>query len=170
MHSSLLFYVSLSIFYFPSFSFKAVCCSIKKSHDYFAKQKKKLCAFSLHIRRFHQFPNIHVTVQHGVPNKQQDAMNVWITNVSANRFEVCLQESTTFSGLHDKLSVVCKNVTMTKSISHGRGIASNFLLFFHFAELDGVRILPVSLGGKGVLIGEVFQKRRIICTRQLRSV
>ena len=104
----LLFYVSLSIFHFPSFSFKAVCCSIKKSHDYFAKQKKKLCAFSLHIRRFHQFPNIHVTVQHGVPNKRQEAMNFWITNVSANRFEVCLQESTTFSGLHDKLSVVCK--------------------------------------------------------------
>ena len=97
-------------------------------------------------------------------------MNVWITNVSANRFEVCLQESTTFSGLHDKLSVVCKNVTMTKSISRGRGIASNFLLFFHLAELDGVRILPVSLGGKGVLIGEVFRKRSTICTRQLRPV
>ena len=159
----------MSIFHFPSFSFKAVFCSIKKSYDYFTTQKKKLCVFSSY-KAFSSVPKIHVTVQHGIPNKGQDAMNVWITNVSANRFEVCLQESTTFSGLHDKLSVVCKNVTMTKSISHGRGIASNFLLFFHFAELDGVRILPVSLGGKGVLIGEVFRKRSTICTRQLRPV
>ncbi|XP_022809851.1 uncharacterized protein LOC111346856 [Stylophora pistillata] len=54
---------------------------------------------------FSSVPKIHVTVQHGIPNKDQDSMNVWIANVSTNRFEVCLQESTTFSGLHDKLSV-----------------------------------------------------------------
>ena len=56
---------------------------------------------------FTSIPKIHVTVQHGILNQAQDAMNIWIANVSTNHFEVCLQESTTFDGLHDKLSVVC---------------------------------------------------------------
>ncbi|XP_022786569.1 uncharacterized protein LOC111326757 [Stylophora pistillata] len=54
---------------------------------------------------FLSIPKIHVTVQHEIPNQGQDAMNVRIANVSTNHFEVCLQESTTFDGLHDKLLV-----------------------------------------------------------------
>ncbi|CAH3104297.1 unnamed protein product [Pocillopora meandrina] len=54
---------------------------------------------------FTSIPKIHVTVQHGTLNQVQDAMNIWIANVSTNHFEVCLQESTTFDGLHDKLLV-----------------------------------------------------------------
>ena len=56
---------------------------------------------------FTSIPKIHVTVQHSTLNQAQDAMNIWIANVSTNHFEVCLQESTTFDGLHDKLLVVC---------------------------------------------------------------
>ena len=48
-----------------------------------------------------------MTVQHGTPNQKQDAMNIWIANVSTSQFEVCLQESRTFDGTHDKLIVVC---------------------------------------------------------------
>ncbi|RMX61334.1 hypothetical protein pdam_00018086 [Pocillopora damicornis] len=48
-------------------------------------------------RSFTSIPKIHVTLQHGTLNQVQDA------NVSTNYLEVCLQESTTFDGLHDKL-------------------------------------------------------------------
>ena len=34
-------------------------------------------------------------------------MNVWIENVTASHFEVCLRESRTFDGPHSNLAVVC---------------------------------------------------------------
>ena len=41
----LLFYVSLSIFHFPSFSFKAVCCSIKKVMTILQSRRKSYVRF-----------------------------------------------------------------------------------------------------------------------------
>ncbi|XP_078381917.1 uncharacterized protein LOC144664633 isoform X2 [Oculina patagonica] len=56
-------------------------------------------------QNFSVVPKVHVTVQHGIPNQKQDAMSVWIESVSTSQFEVCLQESRTFDGLHNKLAV-----------------------------------------------------------------
>ena len=52
-------------------------------------------------------PEVQVTVKHNIPNQKQDAMNVWIENVTTSQFEVCLRESRTFDGPHNNLAVVC---------------------------------------------------------------
>ncbi|KAJ7350952.1 hypothetical protein OS493_037639 [Desmophyllum pertusum] len=54
---------------------------------------------------FSVVPKVHATVQHGTVEQKQDAMSVWIANVSTSQFEVCLHESRTFDGPHSKLMV-----------------------------------------------------------------
>ncbi|KAJ7362159.1 hypothetical protein OS493_013251, partial [Desmophyllum pertusum] len=54
---------------------------------------------------FSSVPKVHVTVKHGTPNQKQDAMSVWIANVSTSQFEVCLRESRTFDGPHSNIAV-----------------------------------------------------------------
>ena len=56
---------------------------------------------------FSSVPEVQVTVKHNIPNQKQDAMNVWIENVTTSQFEVCLRESRTFDGPHSNLAVVC---------------------------------------------------------------
>ncbi|XP_078382504.1 uncharacterized protein LOC144665192 isoform X1 [Oculina patagonica] len=56
---------------------------------------------------FAEVPKVHLTVQHGTPNKKKDAMSVWIESVSTSHFEVCLRESRTFDGAHSNLAVNC---------------------------------------------------------------
>ena len=45
-------------------------------------------------------------MKHGTPNQKQDAMNVWIANISTTQFEVCLRESRTFDGPHSNIMMV----------------------------------------------------------------
>ncbi|KAJ7369459.1 hypothetical protein OS493_038796 [Desmophyllum pertusum] len=55
---------------------------------------------------FSSVPKVHVTVKHATPNQKQDAMSVWIANVSTStQFEVCLRESRTFDGPHSNIAV-----------------------------------------------------------------
>jgi len=51
-------------------------------------------------------PKVEVTVKHKTPNQKQDAMSVWIENVTTSQLEVCLRESMTFDGPHSNLAVV----------------------------------------------------------------
>ena len=45
------------------------------------------------------------TVSHSVSNKSQDAMNVWVEELKADYFRVCLREVKTFDGKHQNLKV-----------------------------------------------------------------
>ena len=45
------------------------------------------------------------TVRHSVSNKPQDAMNVWVEELKADYFRVCLREVKTFDGKHQNLKV-----------------------------------------------------------------
>ena len=45
------------------------------------------------------------TVRHSVSNKSQDAMNVWVEELKADYFRVCLREVKTFDGKHQNLKV-----------------------------------------------------------------
>jgi len=47
-----------------------------------------------------------VTVQHGTKQQKQDAMHIWMENVTLNEFEVCLRESRALDGGHNKIVVV----------------------------------------------------------------
>ena len=51
-------------------------------------------------------PKVHVTVKHGIPNQKQDAMCVWIENVTRSQLKVCLRESRTFDGPHSNIGLV----------------------------------------------------------------
>ena len=45
-------------------------------------------------------------MQHGTKKQKQDAMHVWMENVTINQFEVCLRESRALDGGHNKIVVV----------------------------------------------------------------
>ncbi|KAJ7362165.1 hypothetical protein OS493_013259 [Desmophyllum pertusum] len=59
---------------------------------------------------FSLVPKVHVTVQHATLDQRQDAMSIWMENVTTRQFEVCLRESRAFDGAHNNLVVVCENL------------------------------------------------------------
>ena len=69
------------------------------------------------------------TVRHSVSNKPQDAMNVWVEELKADYFRVCLREVKTFDGKHQNLKVA----SLTSIILIHRSICRNILL----CSLDG---------------------------------
>ena len=70
-------------------------------------------------------PKVLVTVEHGTTNQRHDAMSVWIKNVTASQFEVCLRESTSFDGPHSDIAVV------GTVINHS--FQSKMINIFHFS-------------------------------------
>ena len=57
------------------------------------------------MQRFASIPKVLATVRHSVSNKPQDAMNVWVEELKADYFRVCLREVKTFDGKHQNLKV-----------------------------------------------------------------
>ena len=47
-----------------------------------------------------------VTVQHKHSNRPFDSMNIWLEEVKADGFVVCLREFMSFDGIHTGLKVV----------------------------------------------------------------
>ena len=66
------------------------------------------------------------TVSHSVSNKSQDAMNVWVEELKADYFRVCLREVKTFDGKHQNLKVA----SLTSIILIHRSICRNILILF----------------------------------------
>ena len=64
------------------------------------------------------------TVRHSVSNKSQDAMNVWVEELKADYFRVCLREVKTFDGKHQNLKVA----SLTSIILIHRSICRNILV------------------------------------------
>ena len=64
------------------------------------------------------------TVRHSVSNKPQDAMNVWVEELKADYFRVCLREVKTFDGKHQNLKVA----SLTSIILIHRSICRNILV------------------------------------------
>ena len=96
-----------------------------------------------YLKTFSAVPKLHVTVKHGTPNQKQDAMSVWIENISRSRFEVCLQESRTFDGPHSNIMVVRNVIKTVFNLSKNINIKSIMFLFifvleFCSSELDGI--------------------------------
>ena len=51
-------------------------------------------------------PTILATAQHFRSSLKHDATSVWLDDVSANSFKICLRELQDFAGVHDDISVV----------------------------------------------------------------
>ena len=64
------------------------------------------------------------TVRHSVSNKSQDAMNVWVEELKADYFRVCLREVKTFDGKHQNLKVA----SLTRIVIVHRNIFRNTLV------------------------------------------
>ena len=66
------------------------------------------------------------TVRHSVSNMPQDAMNVWVEELKADYFRVCLREVKTFDGKHQNLKVA----SLTRMVLVHRNICRNTLVLF----------------------------------------
>ena len=64
------------------------------------------------------------TVRHSVSNMPQDAMNVWVEELKADYFRVCLREVKTFDGKHQNLKVA----SLTRIVIVHRNICRNTLV------------------------------------------
>ena len=58
------------------------------------------------FQRFSSPPTIFVTVTHGVTNRTQDAMALWVEDLKAESFKICLREAKIFDGPHKNLKIV----------------------------------------------------------------
>ncbi|CAH3165282.1 unnamed protein product, partial [Pocillopora meandrina] len=56
-------------------------------------------------QRFSSPPTIFVTVTHGVTNRTQDAMALWVEDLKAESFKICLREAKIFDGPHKNLKI-----------------------------------------------------------------
>lgn len=61
--------------------------------------------FSL-LQRFASVPKVLASVRQGGNSRSQDAMNMWLEDLTEDHFRVCLREVKTFDGKHDNLKVV----------------------------------------------------------------
>ena len=64
------------------------------------------------------------TVRNSVSNMPQDAMNVWVEELKADYFRVCLREVKTFDGKHQNLKVA----SLTTIVLVHRNICRNTLV------------------------------------------
>lgn len=64
------------------------------------------------------------TVRQSVSNMPQDAMNVWVEELKADYFRVCLREVKTFDGKHQNLKVA----SLTTIVLVHRNICRNTLV------------------------------------------
>ncbi|XP_073250982.1 uncharacterized protein [Porites lutea] len=56
-------------------------------------------------QRFQSLPTILVTPSHLVPERPQDAMAVWVENLTQSSFKICLREVKIFDGFHQNIKV-----------------------------------------------------------------
>ena len=56
--------------------------------------------------KFLASPTVIVTAEHYRSGLKHDATSVWLEDVSASSFKICLREFQNFAGVHDDISVV----------------------------------------------------------------
>ena len=66
----------------------------------------KCVTHSLMFQRFSSPPTIFVTATHGVTNRTQDAMAMWVEDLKVGSFKICLREAKIFDGPHKNLKIV----------------------------------------------------------------
>ena len=82
------------------FSSKCVC---KFKHCYVNAR------FILNFQgKFSSSPTVFATAEHYRSGMKHDAASVWIENLSASSFKICIRELQNFAGVHDDIAVVSR--------------------------------------------------------------
>ena len=66
----------------------------------------KPTSFFLLLQRYASVPKVLASVRQGGNSRSQDAMNMWLEDLTEDHFRVCLREVKTFDGKHVNLKVV----------------------------------------------------------------
>ena len=58
--------------------------------------------------KFSSSPTVFATAEHYRSGMKHDAASVWIENLSASSFKICIRELQNFAGVHDEIAVVSR--------------------------------------------------------------
>ena len=75
------------------------CFQCPLIHSYF---------FFPYLKRFGTPPIVLATPSHQFPERPQDAMAVWVEDLTEDSFKICLREVNIFDGLHRGITIVSK--------------------------------------------------------------
>ena len=64
--------------------------------------------FFPYLKRFATPPIVLATAGHQFPERPQDAMAVWVEDLTEDSFKICLREVKIFDGLHKGITIVSK--------------------------------------------------------------
>ena len=64
--------------------------------------------FFPHLKRFKTPPIVLATASHQFPERPQDAMAVWVEDLTEDSFKICLREVKIFDGSHKGITIVSK--------------------------------------------------------------
>ena len=81
-----------------------------------------------------------VTAEHASLNQTHDATTVWIEELGATSFKICLRELQSFDGHHKDIHVVC-----FRGLEWGYPVLSNQLISLAFLNNKLVFLYPLSL-------------------------
>ena len=61
-----------------------------------------------YLKRFATPPIVLATASHQFPERPQDAMAVWVEDLTEDSFKICLREVKIFDGPHKGITIVSK--------------------------------------------------------------
>ena len=64
--------------------------------------------FFPYLKRFATPPIVLATASHQFPERPQDAMAVWVEELTEDSFKICLKEVKIFDGLHKGITIVSR--------------------------------------------------------------
>ena len=82
--------------------------------------------FFPYLKRFATPPIVLATPSHQFPKRPQDAMAVWVEELTEDSFKICLREVKIFDGLHKGITIVSRVKILFKDLYP---IASTFLSY-----------------------------------------
>ena len=65
--------------------------------------------FFPYLKRFVTPPIVLATPSHQFPERPQDAMAVWVEELTEDSFKICLREVKIFDGLHKGIAIVSRD-------------------------------------------------------------
>ena len=82
--------------------------------------------FFPYLKRFATPPIVLATPSHQFPERPQDAMAVWVEELTEDSFKICLREVKIFDGVHKGITIVSRVKILFKDLYP---IASTFLSY-----------------------------------------
>ena len=92
--------------------------------------------FFLSLKRFATPPIVLATPSHQFPKRSQDAMAVWVEELTEDSFKICLREVKIFDGLHRGITIVSRVKILFKDLYP---IASTFLSYTYIVLYTNLR-------------------------------